>query len=226
VLICTWRVPIYERDAGVLGDIAECDRWGAFALPGLLRTNHRRKDKHRRRQGKESRPDATADFWFAGRRRHTGIVLRPASCTMWRRNQGLLLTRQSLVLVLSLTASLSAARTSAQALKLSLEAYPAEIRSDLARPYENVRAHPDDPNAVGALARVLQAWEQWETAHEVYTRAISLAPTSFEWHYLDACVLDRLARPQDAVVHLREALKIRPEYIAARVRLADALLSA
>ena len=110
--------------------------------------------------------------------------------------------------------------------KLSLEAYPAEIRRDLARPYENVRAHPDDPDAVGSLARVLQAWEQWETAHEVYTRAISLAPTSFDWHYLDACVLERLARPQDAVVHLRDALKIRPDYAAARVRLADALLSA
>jgi len=145
---------------------------------------------------------------------------------MWRRNHGLLLTLRTLVVALALTAFGSAVGQPAQTLKLSLEAYPAEIRKDLVRPYENVRAHPDDANAVGALARVLQAWEQWETAHEVYTRAISLAPTSFEWHYLDACVLDRLARPQDAVVHLREALKIRPEYIAARVRLADALLSA
>jgi tetratricopeptide (TPR) repeat protein len=139
---------------------------------------------------------------------------------------GLLLTLKRLVVALSLTASVSAVQPSAQTPRLSLDAYPAEIRADLARPYENVRAHPDDANAVGSLGRVLQAWEQWETAHEVYTRAITLAPASFDWHYLDACVLDRLARPKDAVAHLREALKIRPDYVAARVRLADALLSA
>jgi tetratricopeptide (TPR) repeat protein len=138
----------------------------------------------------------------------------------------LLLTFKTNTAALLLMASLFAAGPSAQALKLSLEAYPAEIRKDLARPYENVRTHPEDADALGALARVLQAWEQWETAHEVYTRAIAVAPTSFDWQYLDACVLERLARPQDAVAHLRDALKIRPEYVAARVRLADALLSA
>lgn len=127
---------------------------------------------------------------------------------------------------LVLTASVSTAQPATQELKLSLEAYPTEIRQDLARPYADARSHPQDANAVGSLARVLQAWEQWETAHSVYTRAISLAPGSFDWHYLDACVLDRLARPHDAVAQLREAVKIRPEYLAARVRLADALLSA
>jgi tetratricopeptide (TPR) repeat protein len=119
----------------------------------------------------------------------------------------------------------SADYSSAQAVKLSLETYPAEIRKDLARPYAEAQSHPDDADAVGSLGRILQAWEQWGTAHEVYTRAMSLAPTSFEWHYLDACVLDRLARPQDAVAQLRQAVKIRPEYLAARVRLADALLA-
>ena len=39
-------------------------------------------------------------------------------------------------------------------------------------------------------------------------------------------MLDRLARPQDAGARLREALKIRPDYLAARVRLADALFGA
>jgi tetratricopeptide (TPR) repeat protein len=123
------------------------------------------------------------------------------------------------------TPSVSADNSAAQELKLSLDTYPAEIRQDLARPYAEARAHPEDPNAVGSLGRILQAWEQWGTAHEMYTRALSLAPTSFEWHYLDACVLDRLARPQDAVAQLREALKLRPDYLAVRVRLADALFN-
>ncbi len=138
----------------------------------------------------------------------------------------MLLTLQRVVAALALTASVSTDRPAAQELKLSLEAYPAEIRQDLARPYAEARAHPRDATAIGSLARVLQAWEQWEMAHTMYTRAISIAPASFEWHYLDACVLERLARPHDAVAHLREAVKIRPDYLAARVRLADTLLSA
>ena len=125
-----------------------------------------------------------------------------------------------------MTATASAGWSPAQTVKLSLETYPAEIRKDLERPYAEARSHPENADAVGSLGRILHAWEQWETAHEMYTKAISLAPGSFEWHYLDACVLDRLARPQDAVAHLREALKVRPEYLPARVRLADALLSA
>jgi tetratricopeptide (TPR) repeat protein len=138
----------------------------------------------------------------------------------------LLLTLHTLAAALAFTASLSIDQPAAQALTLSLEAYPAEIRKDLAAPYAKARANPEDADAVGSLGRTLQAWEQWETAHNVYTRALSLAPGSFEWQYLDACVLERLARPQDAVTHLREALKARPDYLAARVRLADALFSA
>jgi len=79
---------------------------------------------------------------------------------------------------------------------------------------------------VGSLARLLHAWEQWDSAHEAYAHAASLAPGTFEWQYLDACVLDRLARPADAAARLREALKLRPDYLPARVKLADALLSA
>jgi tetratricopeptide (TPR) repeat protein len=132
-----------------------------------------------------------------------------------------------LVAALLSTPSVSADdAAAAQQLKLSLETYPAEIRKDLERPYTEARSHPENADAVGSLGRILQAWEQWETAHEMYTRAISLAPTSFEWHYLDACVLERLARPQETVARLRQAVKIRPDYLAARVRLADALLSA
>ena len=139
---------------------------------------------------------------------------------------GLLLTLQSFAAAIALTASVFSDVSAAQGLKLSLESYPVEIRKDLADPYAKARANPENADAVGSLGRTLQAWEQWEAAHEVYTRAISLAATSFEWHYLDACVLERLARPQDAVAHLQQAVKIRPEYLPARVRLADALLSA
>jgi len=144
----------------------------------------------------------------------------------WDKEHRLLLTLCRLAAVLAMMATVSAGRSPAQTVQLSLDTYPPEIRKDLAVPYAAARSHPENADAVGSLARILHAWEQWQTADEIYTKAISAAPQSFEWHYLDACVLERLARPQDAVAQLREALKIRPDYLPARVRLADALLSA
>lgn len=132
-------------------------------------------------------------------------------------------TFHTLTVAVALTAWISADQSPALGLKLPIESYPPEIRKDIARPYEQARSHPGDLNAVASLGRVLHAWEQWESAHDAYTRAITLAPTAMEWHYLDACVLDRLARPQESAAQLREALKIRPDYLPARVKLADAL---
>jgi len=135
-------------------------------------------------------------------------------------------TLHTTAIAVLLTALGSAAQSPPPRLKLPLESYPPEIRKDVAAPYEEARAHPADASAVGSLGRILHAWEQWESADEAYKAAIRLAPGSLEWHYLDACVLDRLVRPQDAAAQLREALKIRPDYLPARVRLADALFSA
>jgi tetratricopeptide (TPR) repeat protein len=138
----------------------------------------------------------------------------------------LLPTLKTITVALVLTAGTSAAQSPARGLKLPLESYPPEIRKDVTGPYEEARARPADASAAGSLGRILHAWEQWESANEAYRKAISLAPNSLEWRYLDACVLDRLARPHDAAIELRQALKLRPDYLPARVRLADALLSA
>lgn len=136
------------------------------------------------------------------------------------------LTFQMLTVTVLLAARLLPVQAPAPPLELPLQSYPAEIRKDVARLYEDARSHPQDGNAAGSLGRMLQAWEQWQSADDAYSRAIALDPKSFEWPYLDAFVLDRLARPQDAAIRLREALKIRPDYLPARVRLGDALLSA
>ena len=77
---------------------------------------------------------------------------------------------------------------------------------------------------MGALASTLHAWELWDAAHEAYTRAQGLDRGAFEWRYLDAIVLQRLARHADAATRLREALALSPGYLPARVKLAEALL--
>jgi tetratricopeptide (TPR) repeat protein len=108
--------------------------------------------------------------------------------------------------------------------ELALTTFPPAAREPISRAQREAVARPTDDAAVGALGRVLQAWEQWESAHQTYARAQALAPKVFDWPYLDAVVLQRLARQADAVVQLRKALAANPEYLPARVRLAEALL--
>jgi tetratricopeptide (TPR) repeat protein len=79
---------------------------------------------------------------------------------------------------------------------------------------------------VGALGRVLHAWEQWDGAHQAYARAQALAPHEFEWPYLDGVVLQRLARHAEAASRFRQALVASPDYLPARVKLAESLFEA
>jgi tetratricopeptide (TPR) repeat protein len=110
--------------------------------------------------------------------------------------------------------------------RLALDSYPAPARATLSRIYEEAAAHPDSVRAVGALARMLHAWELWDPAHQAYERAQSLDPQGFEWRYLDAIVLQRLARHAEAAVQLRLAVAQQPTNLPARVKLAEALLDA
>ena len=107
---------------------------------------------------------------------------------------------------------------------LAISSLPLSSRDILKRAYEAATARPNDVRAVGALGRVLHAWEQWDTGRQAYDRAASIAPTAFEWPYLSAVVLQRLARHDEAVVRLDRALAISAGYLPARVRLAEALL--
>src|SRR5687768_8569916 len=106
---------------------------------------------------------------------------------------------------------------------LPLDQFPAAARTSVARVYKAATDRPDDPAAVGELGRVLHAWEQWESAHQVYARAQAIAPKAFEWHYLDAVVLQRLARHAEAAVRLKQAVALKPDYLSAQVKLAEAL---
>ena len=107
---------------------------------------------------------------------------------------------------------------------LSLDSYPTPTRQAVSPVYEVANARPGDADAVSKLAQTLQAWEQWGAAHETYIRAQALAPGAFEWLYLDAVVLQRLARNDEAVRRLEQALRVSPNYLPARVKLAESLL--
>ena len=81
---------------------------------------------------------------------------------------------------------------------LPLSEYPSEARAAVEPAYQAALARPSDAAAVGALARILQAWQELDAAHQAYRRAQVLAPKIFDWWYLDGIVLPRLARHEDA----------------------------
>jgi tetratricopeptide (TPR) repeat protein len=128
------------------------------------------------------------------------------------------------VLAVIVAPATPAAAQDSQLPVLAIDQFPATARATLSRAYEDAQAQPRNAATVGALGRLLQAWEQWEAAHATYRRAQTLAPRMFDWLYLDAVVLQRLARHADVVTRLEEALAITNTYLPARVRLAEARL--
>ena len=107
---------------------------------------------------------------------------------------------------------------------LAIDSFPPAAREAISRVQREAAAQSDNPRSVGALASTLHAWELWDAAHEAYARAQGLDRGAFDWRYLDAIVLQRLARHADAATRLREALALSPGYLPARVKLAEALL--
>lgn len=130
-------------------------------------------------------------------------------------------------LLVSLTAAIASAQESVPPLpRLALDLFPPSAREAVSRVYRYAAARPTDAKAVGELARMLHAWEQWDAAHGAYARLQALAAEVFEWHYLDAVVLQRLARHEEAAARLRQAVGVSPAYLPARVKLADTLFEA
>jgi tetratricopeptide (TPR) repeat protein len=121
---------------------------------------------------------------------------------------------------------------------VALEQFPAASRAALHPAFERAKRAPDDELSVGQLAMTLHAWEQWEPAHAAYQRAIGLSLSrgsgdarTWKWKYLDAVVLQRLARPNDAANVLEDAAGLRGaaaprRYLPAKVKLAEALFDA
>jgi tetratricopeptide (TPR) repeat protein len=110
---------------------------------------------------------------------------------------------------------------------VALDQFPEASRAALRPAFDRANRAPDDEEAVGQLAMTLHAWEQWEPAHTAYERAIGLSSSlanggrdAWKWKYLDAVVLQRLARPNDATHVFRSGVV---GYLPAKATLAEAL---
>jgi tetratricopeptide (TPR) repeat protein len=99
------------------------------------------------------------------------------------------------------------------------------IRQQVQQAETASRANPDDGDASGTLGMILDAYEQYESAAICYRRAHLLDPGSFRWLFHLGWVQAAQGKHQDAVLTLGQALRLKPDYMPAQLKLADSLLT-
>ena len=80
------------------------------------------------------------------------------------------------------------------------------------------------PKPSGNLAMLLDLYHRPQEAALCYRRAHLIQPTVFKWLYYWGSLLFSQKKMDEALPVLTAALQLRPEYLAARLRLGEALL--
>src|SRR5437016_707975 len=107
--------------------------------------------------------------------------------------------------------------------RLSLQKFLPVVREQVQQAYDAVVAHPRNAAANGKLGMVLQAYSQLKGAEIAYRRARYLAPSHFDWIYYLGQIQANQGNCDEAIKSLREALKLNPVYLPARLKLAECL---
>jgi tetratricopeptide (TPR) repeat protein len=123
-------------------------------------------------------------------------------------------------------AQVPAARDAAPVPRVVLEGLPSHVRTELGAAYAAAAARPRDPAAMGRLAMLLHAFEQYRAAADCYRQVQRLAPSVVEWAYLGGVVDQELGAHAEAAEALRTVLQRDPDHVPARLRLAEALMRA
>jgi tetratricopeptide (TPR) repeat protein len=100
------------------------------------------------------------------------------------------------------------------------------IREHVRVAYQEAVSKPREALASGQLGMVLHTYEDHENAATCYRRARILAPNEFRWAYLLGVSQMALGRHHEAASTLQEALALNPDYLPARLKLAESLLAA
>ena len=101
--------------------------------------------------------------------------------------------------------------------------FDANSRKQIRDAGEQVRLHPRNAEANGRLGMLLHAHQRYEFAEPFYRRARLLDPDSFSWAYYLGVIQGRLGKPAEAMASLRLATKLKPNYLPARLALAESL---
>lgn len=110
--------------------------------------------------------------------------------------------------------------------KLAVADFLPEVRVQVQQAYDLARAHPRDAEASGRLGMLLDLYNRPDDASTCYHRAHQLDPGSFKWMYYLGSLQARLGKHTEAVRTLRAALSLQPDYLPARLKLAESLFDA
>lgn len=98
------------------------------------------------------------------------------------------------------------------------------VRQPVQQALAEAKARPEDPETNGRLGMILHANGQLAAAAVCYERAASLQPTRFDWLYYRGVAQLSDGRSGDAAATLHRALEIRPNWVPAELKFAQALL--
>ncbi len=110
--------------------------------------------------------------------------------------------------------------------KLNMADFLPAIREQVQQAYAFARANPRSAEASGRLGMVLDSYQQYESAALCYERARRLDARSFRWAYYIGTLQVHRGNYDQAAVTLGEALRLAPDYLPARLKLAESLLAA
>ena len=108
-----------------------------------------------------------------------------------------------------------------------IRGFKGSLLEQLKRALQQARANPAEGEATGRLGMILHAHELLpELATACYQRAALLEPDSFRWAYYLGMAQADMGQEREAVAALRRAVRLRPDYLPARLKLAESLLAA
>src|SRR3989441_4789195 len=108
--------------------------------------------------------------------------------------------------------------------RLTVANFRPQIRDQVQKAFQEVEGKPKDPEANGRMGMLLHAFEQYESAELCYRRARILDPNRFQWAYYLGLAQAIDGKNQEAAANLREAVRLDPGYLPARLKLAEVLL--
>ncbi len=108
--------------------------------------------------------------------------------------------------------------------KLALANFPPATREEIQKALGEAQAKPRDAEAAGRLGMLLQAHEQLEAAEACFERARRLDPNRFQWVYYLGVTQATAGKNADAAATLEAAVRLDPDYLPARLKLAELLV--
>jgi len=99
------------------------------------------------------------------------------------------------------------------------------MQAQVEQAYIAAQDNPGNAALNGHLGMLMQSYQQLEFAEACYRRALYAASEEFRWGYYLGLVLVLSGKHAEAVAVLKSALALQPDYLPARLRLAESLIA-